>query len=286
MPERSGQHWTRSEVDLAVADYFDMLRRELSGERYSKTDHRNTLRAQITARSASSIEFKHQNISAVLVRMGLPYIDGYKPRGNFQALLMRSVDAFLRSHEGYFEQLTEGPVLSSSAGAVPAPGHWNKVFIEPPERIDVPEDEDLWRKPHPVKIDFLKRDAENHKLGQAGERWVVALERARLKKAGHDDLANQVEWVSESQGDGLGYDVRSFDPASKDERWIEVKITTFGRFFPFYVSRNEVRCSAAEPERFHLYRIYAFNQAPRVYVLPGPLEQSCRLDPVQYRAAI
>ena len=35
----------------------------------------------LDGRSKGSIEFKHQNVSAVLVDMGLPYIDGYKPPG-------------------------------------------------------------------------------------------------------------------------------------------------------------------------------------------------------------
>jgi len=69
MRERGGQDWTRSEVDLAVADYFAMLNRQLRGDRYSKTEHRRRLNQSIPACSDGSIEFKHQNISAVLVRI-------------------------------------------------------------------------------------------------------------------------------------------------------------------------------------------------------------------------
>ncbi|MBK8614733.1 MAG: hypothetical protein IPN85_15005 [Flavobacteriales bacterium] len=33
---------------------------------------------------------------------------------------------------------------------------------------------------------------------------------ARLAAAGRADLAKEVEWVAKTQGDGLGYDIRSF----------------------------------------------------------------------------
>jgi hypothetical protein len=92
-----GQPWSRDEVDLIVADYFLMLRAELAGKPYSKAEHNRTLRPLLDNRSKSSIEFKHQNISAVLVGMGLPYIDGYKPAKNYQKLAVGTDKMSLRS---------------------------------------------------------------------------------------------------------------------------------------------------------------------------------------------
>ena len=59
--------WTRDEVEATVADYFVMLESELRGESYSKAEHNRRLQ-QIIGRSRGSVEFKHQNISAVLTR--------------------------------------------------------------------------------------------------------------------------------------------------------------------------------------------------------------------------
>jgi hypothetical protein len=73
--ERS-RTWSHDEVDLIVADYFTMLRAELAGEPYSKSDHNRDLRPLLNNRSKSSVEYKHQNISAVLADMGQPYIGG------------------------------------------------------------------------------------------------------------------------------------------------------------------------------------------------------------------
>ena len=46
------------------------------------TVFRLVLTPQLGGRSDGSIEFKHTNISAVLARQGLAYIEGFKPRGN------------------------------------------------------------------------------------------------------------------------------------------------------------------------------------------------------------
>jgi hypothetical protein len=91
-----GRPWSRDEVDLIVADYFNMLKAELAGRPYSKAEHRRALQPLLGGRSESSIEFKHQNISAVLVGMGLPYIEGYKPAKNYQrAVLPQAIEDYL-----------------------------------------------------------------------------------------------------------------------------------------------------------------------------------------------
>ena len=72
------------------------------------------------------------------------------------------------------------------------------------------------------KFDVAERDARNRALGRAGEERVLAHERAMLVGAGRADLAHQIRWVSEFDGDGAGYDIRSFEPDG-GERLIEVK---------------------------------------------------------------
>ncbi|MBK9014392.1 MAG: hypothetical protein IPM82_10040 [Saprospiraceae bacterium] len=37
------------------------------------------------------MEFKHQNISAILIELGQPYLKGYAPRYNYQTLLKEVV---------------------------------------------------------------------------------------------------------------------------------------------------------------------------------------------------
>jgi hypothetical protein len=116
-----------------------------------------------------------------------------------------------------------------------------------------------------------------------GEEFVVHLERLLV---GRDDLSRKVLWVAVEIGDGLGFDVLSFDDQDESEKLIEVKTTGLGKFFPFYVTGNEVRCSEDMADKFHLFRVFDFGRTPRVYILPGSLKDNCRLEPMQYRATI
>ncbi len=94
-----GTDWSHEEVEACVADYLHMLTLELNGQRYSKTDHARALAERLDGRNRATIEFKHCNISAVLLALGYPYIDGYKPRGNYQALLFDVMESQAQSND-------------------------------------------------------------------------------------------------------------------------------------------------------------------------------------------
>ena len=65
--EGTGKPWSDEEVRLIVADYFDMLQLDLLGQAYKKSEHNERLREKLNGRSRPSVEFKHRNISAVLL---------------------------------------------------------------------------------------------------------------------------------------------------------------------------------------------------------------------------
>lgn len=134
-------------------------------------------------------------------------------------------------------------------------------------------------------INYLEREAQNRSLGLAGELFAAEVEHRRLWEAGHRDLAKRIEHVSRTQGDGLGYDILSFE-ADGRERLIEVKTTSFGPLTPFFASRRGLAVSEEESFRFSLYRVFKFRDIPRLFVLPGSLRESCNLDAVQYRATL
>lgn len=278
--------WTRDEVELIVADYFAMLEAELKGEAYSKAEHNRRLQ-QATGRGRGSIEFKHQNISAVLVNFRQPFIAGYLPRQNYQHLLEQAVLEWLAGNPRFFAQLADGPILDPDARQAIEPHESQSSLIVPPPAEPtghVVSDAD--RSPRFVRLDFARRDAENRRLGRLGEEWVLEFEQRRL----HDeerrpDLAKRVEWISDTRGDGAGYDIASFN-ADSSERLIEVKTTGLGKHFPFMVTANEVRVSERQPQAYHLYRVFEFATRPRMYLLPGSLQTSCDLEATQYRARV
>src|SRR5262249_49780248 len=165
----AGKDWSGDEVRLAVADYFAMLGKELLGKPFNKSEHRTALRAQLAGRSDGSVEFKHANISAVLVGLGLPYIEGYKPRGNFQSLLAQEVETYLAGRPDYLQQLADGPVVSPEKAPATSFDAPNSLFEGPPEGIILPEPGKPWVTRRPRRVDFAERDATNRLLGKLGE---------------------------------------------------------------------------------------------------------------------
>ena len=274
--------WSPAEVAATVAEYLAMLELELRGKSYNKSERNRQLRAVLNGRSAGAIEFKHQNVSAVMIELGFPYIDGYKPRGNYQELLRTEVLAQLSRNveiERVAGAIVEAPALHMEPGIpadvfVPVPARGTRRAIY--ERRGVPT------VLH--QINYLERESRNRSLGLAGELFVVKVEHQRLWEAGRRRLAERIEHVSATKGDGYGYDIISFEPDGR-ERVIEVKTTAFGSLTPFFASAKEVAVSD-EQSGFQLYRVFKFRDAPQIFRLPGSLRQSCALAPVQFRASI
>ena len=276
----SGQ-WSRHEVNLIVADHLQMLTLELSGQSFNKTEHRRKLKALLVNRSDGSIEFKHCNISAVLIELGFPYVRGYQPRSNYQALLSEVVA----------EQVQQLTILDRAALAAveqpaiaPTASDFSKIKVDAPARQLRTGESNAPQSFRAVKRDYLQRETINRSLGLAGEEFVIQFERWRLAQFGAHQLAEQVKHVSVEEGDGLGYDVLSFDTDGQ-QRFIEVKTTTFGKETPFFVSKGELALSRQAEQSFHLYRLYEFRKDPRLFDLPGRLDQHCLLDPISFRAS-
>jgi hypothetical protein len=279
-----GDDWTLAEVEATVGDYFAMLRDELAGARVNKAHHNERLRPQLQQRSKGSVEFKHANISAVLTLYGYPYIDGYKPRFNFQSLLEQVVLEYLNVHRDFFDALLTGPLLNPTTSPSEIGMDLRRVIDAAPEAMKIPHS--MWSPTAPSRrIDFVGRDMANRDLGRRGEEFVLELERKRLQDGTRRDLAHRIEWTAHVRGDGAGYDIRSFN-TDGSARLIEVKTTGLGKYFPFEVTANELRCSQVRPREFHLYRVFNFGPAARLYMLPGELSKSCHLDPTQFRAFV
>ncbi len=272
--------WSREEVEATVADYLQMLTMELTGQQYNKTEHRRKLIRLINNRSEGAIERKHQNISSILIDLGCPYISGYKPLGNYQDLLYKAVEDRLRK-----SALFDRAALAAAQmpAAAPTPDDFSEVEVAPPKLAYVAREPDAPKIRTAIKRDYINREACNSSLGKAGEEFVVHFERWRLISGGHEQLANKVEHVAQTQGDGLGYDVLSFDTTGK-ERLIEVKTTSFGKETPFFITRNEINLSRSEAERFHLYRLFDFRKEPHLFSFRGNVDKHCHLDPITYRA--
>ena len=278
------QNWSRLEVEAIVGDYLDMLILEIGGKAYNKSAHRQMLKPLLQGRSDPSIERKHQNISAVLLEMGLPFIEGYKPLRNYQRSLLPELVTEAVVGRPLFLKTIEADV--DREARVPSVGDILGTMLSKPPVSDLPA------PPAPQlpdrflpEINYLEREFRNRSLGAAGEEFVVNYERARLALAGLERLGEDVEWVSRTRGDGLGYDILSFEESGQ-ERFIEVKTTRYGKQTPFFISPNELRFCERHLKAFHLYRVFAFQSDPKMFALQGAIESHCRLNPSEYRATL
>jgi hypothetical protein len=275
MPKEPAErrNWNDEELDLIIADYFTMLSDEAAGKPFSKAEHNRRLQGHIN-RTEGSIEFKHQNISAVLLKLGLPRIAGYMPAANFQKAIIPAIDRYLSAHPLALhpERIVEG--LAERQG----------LFVDaPPPLLPVaPPREDMERLVR--KFNPVERDFRNRRLGHDGEELVFHHERQRLIRLDRPDLAKKIRWISEELGDGAGYDILSFDGSGK-ERLLEVKTTVGANVTPFYITRNELSLATERPDAFRLCRVFDFAAHPRMFELAPPIEKFVRLSPLSYEAS-
>ena len=270
--------WTDEENDLIVADYFAMLADDVAGRPYSKAEHNRQLQTRID-RSRTSIEFKHQNISAVLKALGEDWIAGYKPAFNFQMALVDAVARWLAFNPTWLgrgsRQLPVGSI-----------GDVASIFVGPPPTLtNQPPPQELEQMLHIArKFDVAGRDERNRALGRAGEERVFEYERATLKASGRADLARKVRWISEEDGDGAGYDIQSF-ALDGQPRLIEVKTTNGWERTPFHISRNELAVADKRRAEWCLFRLWNFSREPKGFELFPPLDAHVSLTATAFQAS-
>lgn len=274
--------WSELEMEVIINDYFSMLRLEIQRLPVNKSEHRRNLQPFLNSRSEGSIEFKHANISAALIELGLPFIRGYKPRYNFQRTITLKVESYLKSQSELIG------LFNHFADTIPktpfSPVDFENWVVSPPNVANaISEPRPVLYSP--IKINYLEREQYNRDLGSKGEQLVIEYEKYKLKKAGKYALSNQVEWVSDDKGDGLGFDILSKNLNGTD-KFIEVKTTKLTRETPFFFTKREFQFSLTKTQDFHLYRVFDFENQPKMFNVSGSYDKFCQMEPIQYKGWI
>jgi hypothetical protein len=140
-----------------------------------------------------------------------------------------------------------------------------------------------------VKIDWLKLNELKSKIGNAGEEVVLEYEKHRLKNTNIDSLAEQIEHASVTQGDGLGYDIVSFD-VNGDKIFIEVKTTTKDISAPLFFTSNEMAVMKKLGEAYYVYRVYNLNFETEDFELKiykgAEIQESFEFEEYQFKAQL
>lgn len=269
-----GTDWTADEIAIVLAEYFLMLADERNGRPYRKSEHRRRVAGAI-GRTEKAIEYKFENVSAVLEELSMPWIGGFKPARNYQNALAEVVEHHLMRSPEIFD-----------VDVMPAntPTDDERILVPPPApavRGGKPLQPAMRRLMG--KFDPAERDQRNRRLGRAGEEFVLEFERGRLRRAGREDLARDVRWVSRDDGDGYGYDIRSFVPDGA-ERLLEVKTTYGSERTPFWLTKHEWEVAEERKDVFRIRRVFHFGDEPRMFEVPPPLAERLSLTPACYMA--
>lgn len=139
----------------------------------------------------------------------------------------------------------------------------------------------------PVKIDFNKINEAKTDFGRKCEEIIYEYEKQRLIREGREDKANEVIWASKEIGDGLGYDIESFENqnGTYEKIYIEVKGTDKKDTEPFDVTINEILVSEKYKEKYYIYRIAKANtKNPVFYKVKGSISENFELTAVKFKA--
>lgn len=139
----------------------------------------------------------------------------------------------------------------------------------------------------PRVVNHIQNNKENKRIGDLGENWVFEHEKQFLINNGKEKLAKKVEHSSKVKGDGLGYDILSYQLDGKP-KFIEVKTTKGSKNSTFFITRNELEKSIIDSENFYLYRVYEFDEEKnrgKILKIQGSLSGLCN-TPINYKVKL
>lgn len=132
-------------------------------------------------------------------------------------------------------------------------------------------------------VDYIEQAKEFKRRGDLGEQFIFQQEREKVKKYKLPS-SKKVTWVSRDKGDGLGFDILSYDE-NGNEMYIEVKTTIGDEKTSFFISANELEKSKLYADKYYLYRVYNFDMKSaqgQYSIRKGSLEDLC-LVPQTYK---
>jgi hypothetical protein len=134
-------------------------------------------------------------------------------------------------------------------------------------------------------LEDLEESQRNQKrIGDLAQSIVLEAERQRLRRQGHNDLAQRVRDVSDEVS--LGYDIASFT-SEGDSKPIEVKAAAKrGNDLRFFLSENERIKASALPNYHFVLVLGVESNKPVLREFAGNALPSESLHPIQYEVRL
>jgi Domain of unknown function (DUF3883) len=152
-------------------------------------------------------------------------------------------------------------------GKLPPEFETDDIELPPPEQVEphiitptflevAPQEKNRASGTRAYKPDYMKAAKRNTTVGRQGEEVILRREKQELSRAGRNDLAKKVEWVSQ-QSDTFGYDIHSFTKDGTD-KLIEVKTTRkpFTHNPSFIMSVKEYEVGKEQKDRYYICLVF------------------------------
>jgi hypothetical protein len=137
--KNKNRKWTEEEITASVDAYVEMLKKEITGKPYRKTEYNAKLRKNhLNNRTKASVELRMQNISAVFDELGLVWIKGYKPRKHVGSKVKQMIIRVIQSLDN-----TTLMLISSQRDNYSKTDYWwesdpeEKYWLELTDRVDI-----------------------------------------------------------------------------------------------------------------------------------------------------
>lgn len=196
--------------------------------------------------------------------------EGYKrssPHQSFQNLIPKETNREIERSSVQGKSLATNQVTELGKNL-----NKDVTFVEAPELKVQNRTQSIIRKPSD-DANYHNNVSDNRKqdIGLRGELLVLEAEKVDLVAQGKTELAERVEHVSQTQGDGQGYDICSYFPNGM-KKYIEVKSTTNGSHSSIVLTRNEIGVLKRKKTQALVYLVEGVEtEHPRIKACSGEM---------------
>ena len=128
--------------------------------------------------------------------------------------------------------------------------------------------------PTPSSLPEISSASDTTAIGKTGEMLALQHEILRVTKDGRSDLAHLIKAMPTHLA--VGYDIKSIETDTEDDRLIEVKTCVTRKrvhFNNFHLSPNEWRVADAHGKRYYVYRIAIDDEGYQLFVIRDPVQK-------------
>lgn len=194
-------------------------------------------------------------------------------------------DTLIQSYyDAYQIDKTSGHAIWTALSGLKSGGTLAKI-----SQNEINNRKDVRSKFIPKKIDWQSLNGGHDELGLDGEKFAMRFETNRVLSFAMDDVSRIVH-LSQSQGDGAGFDILSLNDDGTD-RYIEVKTTKGNLDLPFYMTENEKKFFELHQDKddLFIYRVYNFDSSSQTgeveIISADDLLDNFVFDPTTYRVS-